>query len=167
MFNSKQNHKKKLTLEDCLNKMTEKDDLDELNKWFCPNCKTFVHSQATLSIWSVPDVLILHLKRFVERDGTFKKVSSFVEFPTTLDMMPFIVGPQRVETSQESGETDQKGQQIYKLYATINHSGILESGHYTANIFSEHQNKWYILFSFISDKKVRIFNELIIILCCH
>ena len=108
-----------------------------------PFPKTRIQTESVKILRNDGDVLILHLKRFVERDGTFKKVSSFVEFPTTLDMMPFIVGPQRVETSQESGETDQKGQQIYKLYATINHSGILESGHYTANIFSEHQNKWY------------------------
>ena len=49
-------------------------------------------------------------------------------------MTPYICGPQKLEDENEHQ---------YTLYATINHSGILDGGHYTANIYCDTLNNWY------------------------
>ena len=128
-------NEKKLDLEYCFKQLTLQDDLDKFNQWFCPTCKKFVRATASLSIWSVPDVLIIHLKRFVEREGIFKKLTTFVDIPINLNMTKFITGPQKLAEDEREHE--------YKLYAIINHLGILEGGHYTANIFNDKLNNWY------------------------
>ena len=49
---------------------------------YCPECKA--HRQATkqLSVWRLPEILIIHLKRFSFRNILFKdKISKLVDFP--------------------------------------------------------------------------------------
>ena len=53
-----------ILLERCLGMMLEEEVLEEDNSWYCNKCKQ--HKQATkkLDLWNLPDILILHLKRF-------------------------------------------------------------------------------------------------------
>jgi ubiquitin carboxyl-terminal hydrolase 4/11/15 len=54
----------RIHLEDCLKLMTEEETLGEDNTWYCSDCKDHKQASKTLALWSAPDVLILHLKRF-------------------------------------------------------------------------------------------------------
>lgn len=89
-----------IPLEECLEKFSEGEQLDEHNAWYCPRCKKHVCALKMIALWTVPDILIVHLKRFtfnhcrtsgnVVRD----KVEDKVVFPIErLDMRPYILGP--------------------------------------------------------------------------
>jgi ubiquitin carboxyl-terminal hydrolase 8 len=88
-----------IPLDDCLEKFTEGEQLDENNAWYCPNCKKHVCALKMLALWSVPDILIIHLKRFTyeqKRNGSVvrSKIEDRVVFPVDgLDMSPYLLGP--------------------------------------------------------------------------
>lgn len=87
-----------IPLDDCLEKFTEGEQLDENNAWYCVNCKKHVCALKMLALWSVPDILILHLKRFTyENKGggvVRSKMEDKVVFPIdSLDLRPYILGP--------------------------------------------------------------------------
>lgn len=55
--------KANLTLEECLKAFSESETLDENNPWFCPICQKNQCATKTLSVWRLPDFLIIYLKR--------------------------------------------------------------------------------------------------------
>ncbi|KAL8017201.1 putative peptidase C19, ubiquitin-specific peptidase, DUSP domain, Chromo-like domain superfamily [Plasmopara halstedii] len=114
-----------LTLFDCLSKFTEREQLGEADTWYCPKCKTHVRAFKKFDLYSLPKVLIFHLKRFRYAQNSFymhrDKISSLVDFPTeSLDLSAFVIGPGK----------DSKP--LYDLYAVSEHVGGLGGGHYTA-----------------------------------
>lgn len=87
-------------LKDCLEMFTVGEQLDEQNAWYCPSCKRHVCALKMIALWSVPDILILHLKRFTfdtcKRSGGVvrSKVEDTVKFPIEdLDLSDYILGP--------------------------------------------------------------------------
>ena len=61
------NHSRKqpdISLESCLSHFAREERLDDGNAWYCSNCKAHVNAIKSVQLWSVPDVLIVHLKRF-------------------------------------------------------------------------------------------------------
>lgn len=51
-----------LTLEECLRHYTEAETLTDA--WRCPHCQQYQPVVKTLDMWSLPDILIVHFKRF-------------------------------------------------------------------------------------------------------
>ena len=83
---------KTITLEQALYNFTAEEELGEDNEWFCPKCKEQRQAYKKLDIWSLPDVLILHLKRFNQGKYRRSKLECSVEFPMIgLDMTPYVV----------------------------------------------------------------------------
>ena len=76
---------------------------------------------------SLPNTMILHLKRF-EFDLELMrkvKVNDYVDFPHELDMKPYTkVGIENTEDTRPEGYYD------YNLKGVLIHSGTSESGHY-------------------------------------
>ena len=130
--------KSSIPLEDCLEKFTEGEQLDEDNAWYCPNCKKHVCALKMLALWSVPDILIIHLKRFTyeTRNGSVvrSKMEDTVLFPIDrLDMRPYLLGP-----------VDKDAPPLYNLFGVSEHSGMTaNSGHYTATVRNCKDCKWY------------------------
>ena len=59
---------------------------------YCPNCQK--HQQATkkFDLWSLPEVLIIHLKRFSYNRYWRDKIDTVIEFPLkNLDMTPYVI----------------------------------------------------------------------------
>ena len=86
---------------------------------YCPQCK--VHRQASkkLDLWRLPDILVVHLKRFSFNRGFRGKLDIFVDFPMTkLDLSKYVA--------------PEEGGHVYDLYAVSNHYGGMGGGHYTA-----------------------------------
>lgn len=52
------------TLDDCLDAFTAPEQLGGNNRWFCPGCQTQQRAIKSLDLWKVPDVLVVHFKRF-------------------------------------------------------------------------------------------------------
>ena len=57
-------------------------DLHGLLCRYCPKCKAHREATKQLSVWRLPEILIIHLKRFSFRNILFKdKITKLVEFP--------------------------------------------------------------------------------------
>lgn len=119
-----------MSLHTCLKCFSAPDKLERTSLWFCPRCKKRVRAIAKLDIWSVPDVLILHLKRFVVKDGIVKKVSAKIDYDCEIEMSQYVVGPQKNESLK------------YKLFAVIQHLGTMNAGHYISTIRSTDDEWW-------------------------
>jgi len=93
------------------------------------------HLQATkkFDLWRLPDILILHLKRFSYNHLWRDKISTFVDFPVEgLDIKHWVFNKEEKNT-------------VYDLFAVSNHFGGLGGGHYTAYAKNILDNKWYNL----------------------
>lgn len=118
-----------VTLDQCFDAFTRPERLDQHNKWYCSNCKEHVQAMKTMELWRLPNILIIHLKRF-EFKNIFRrdKLDTFVQFPLEgLDM-------NRHCDSRGNGDNFVVNEvpAIYDLFAVTNHYGRLGSGHYTA-----------------------------------
>lgn len=109
-----------VTLEKCLDLFTRKEELLKEDWVRCAKTKDFERSLKKLDIWTAPECLLIHLKRFGGDilGGPLDKIETLVTFPTRLDLTPWLRHP------PEQAE--------YELYAAVNHSGSLAFGHYTA-----------------------------------
>src|SRR5947207_5877603 len=109
--------------------------LIEDNKYSCESCGRHVDAVKQISIKSLPDNLIFHLKRFEYsiKQGTRIKVNDYFPFPKEIDLFPYTV--QAIE-NQESGQSKatQTTQLIYELVGVLVHTGTAESGHYYSYI---------------------------------
>ncbi|KAK9809499.1 hypothetical protein WJX73_004763 [Symbiochloris irregularis] len=106
------------SLLECLQMHFRAEQLYMEDGWDCPHCKVKVEAEKKLDLWTLPPVLIMHLKRFYSRDSEARKLTDHVNFPMCeLDLSTFVSQPQGVPP-------------VYDLYAVTNHH---ENGrHYTA-----------------------------------
>lgn len=98
---------KHISLEDCLDEFTKEEKLGEDDLWYCPQCKK--HQQATkkFDLWKVPDILVVHLKRFSNNRSLRDKIDALVEFPTGNLDLTSAIGERLVgKRLQEEGDTD-------------------------------------------------------------
>ena len=137
----KKKKKKKLQLEELLNNFKEIEKLSKDNQWYCPKCKQFQLADKKMELYSVNEVIIIHLKRFRNN----RKIDNFVEFPLEgLDLSNYL--PKKDEKT------------IYDLFAVANHVGGLHGGHYFAYGKNFIDGGWYEFndsnVSSIEEKKV-------------
>lgn len=120
-----------ITLEDCFAETAKGEILSEENAWYCNRCKELRRASKTLEIWTLPDILVIHLKRFSANRGFRDKIDVLVDFPTEGLDLSYRVG------LKEGKET------IYDLFAVDNHYGGLGGGHYTAFAQNFYDKQWY------------------------
>ncbi|KAG8990581.1 CSN-associated deubiquitinating enzyme Ubp12, partial [Tulasnella sp. 427] len=140
-----------VTLEDCLDEFVKEEKLGEQDPWYCPRCKK--HQQATkkFDIWKVPDILVVHLKRFSNSRMLRDKIDVLVDFPIEgLDLEgrveQKIVAHRLAEEGldvQSLGVGDPNEPLLYDLFAVDEHMGGLGGGHYRAYAKNTDDNKWY------------------------
>ncbi|KAF4079160.1 hypothetical protein AMELA_G00189890 [Ameiurus melas] len=128
-----QAQKKKATvaLRECIELFTTMETLGEHDPWYCPTCKK--HQQATkkFDLWSLPRILVVHLKRFSYNRCWRDKLDTVVDFPIRdLNMSEFVCDPKAEPY-------------IYDLVAVSNHYGGMGGGHYTAYAKNKADRKWY------------------------
>ena len=117
------------TLYEALDRFCAKEVLDEDNAWECGGCLKKVCAVKSLTIRKAPEILMLHLKRFETWTGG--KISSHVEFPSTLDLQHYL--------STRNANDEQHNHQFcrYALYGVLVHSGLSShGGHYFAFVNS-------------------------------
>ena len=130
------NEKPALNLHTCFDAFVKNEQLQETETWKCPRCKESKAPAKTFALWSCPDVLVLHLKRFQFVPGQYfvhrDKISDVVDFPVEgLDLGAYVLGPQFPEAPC-----------LYDLYAVSQHMGGLGGGHYTAVCKNPDNSKW-------------------------
>jgi hypothetical protein len=144
--------KKSISLDDCLDEFTREELLGEDDLWYCPRCKK--HQQATkqFHIWKVPDVLVVHLKRFSNSRLLRDKIDVMVDFPMDGLDLSSRVGEKLFgeEVRKELGTLEGTGleavaqeEAVYDLFAVDEHLGGLGGGHYRAHALNTDDNQWY------------------------
>jgi ubiquitin C-terminal hydrolase len=59
-------------LKDCFYNLSEEEELERGNEWFCSHCKDHKLAKKVIQIYKAPKILILHLKRFKNK-GAYRK----------------------------------------------------------------------------------------------
>eukprot|EP01105_Mastigella_eilhardi_P010953 TRINITY_DN252_c0_g1_i1.p1 TRINITY_DN252_c0_g1~~TRINITY_DN252_c0_g1_i1.p1 ORF type:complete len:1046 (+),score=230.04 TRINITY_DN252_c0_g1_i1:252-3140(+) len=121
----------RVTLNDCLKLFTTNEQLGPKDPWFCPMCKTHKQAYKKFDLWKLPEVLVIHLKRFCFNHAIHEKIGVDVQFPVRKLDLTGVVPPRDGPPS------------VYKLYAVSNHSGGLGGGHYTAKCVNAKEHRWY------------------------
>ncbi|KAF7850092.1 hypothetical protein BT93_L5877 [Corymbia citriodora subsp. variegata] len=130
-FTVKKTRQEAISLFSCLDAFLKEEPLGPDDMWYCPRCKE--HRQATkkLDLWKLPDILVVHLKRFSYSRYLKNKLDTFVNFPIhNLDLIKYV--------KSNDGQS-----YVYELYAISNHYGGLGGGHYTAYAKLIDENRWY------------------------
>lgn len=131
---NRRRNNKPIDLSECIYSFCEKETLSENDAWYCSKCKDFKCASKKIDLWSTPDLLIIHLKRFSYTRNWRDRINTLVKFPIKgLDMAPFLLS-----------EADKKDA-IYDLYAVSNHMGGMGGGHYTAYAKNLDNKQWYSL----------------------
>lgn len=121
-----------ISLEECFAETAKTETLSEENAWYCNRCKELRRADKTLEIWTLPDILVIHLKRFSGERYSRNKVDVLVDFPL-----------EGLDLSKRVGLQEEGKDCIYDLFAVDNHYGGLGGGHYTAMARNFFDGKWY------------------------
>ncbi|KAJ5905164.1 uncharacterized protein N7473_002080 [Penicillium subrubescens] len=129
-----QNKKRKLgrstatgtgTLLSCLESFIAVEDLQHHTEaaYHCEKCgNTPQRASKRLQINKLPSILCMQLKRYEHNQASSEKMDGHIDFPLTLNMLPFTVkkDKERVDTSKY----------MYDLSTVVVHQGSMDSGHY-------------------------------------
>ncbi|XP_020247698.1 ubiquitin carboxyl-terminal hydrolase 9-like [Asparagus officinalis] len=130
----KKTREEAITLFSCLDAFLKEEPLGPDDMWYCPGCKE--HRQATkkLDLWRLPEILVVHLKRFSYSRYMKNKLDTFVNFPVhDLDLSQYVK-----HNSDAARQTH-----VYELYAVSNHYGGLGGGHYSAYAKLIEEDSWF------------------------
>ncbi|KAF4012377.1 hypothetical protein G4228_004282 [Cervus hanglu yarkandensis] len=127
------------TLDECFQFYTKEEQLAQDDAWRCPHCQALQQGVVKLSLWTLPDILIIHLKRFCQVGERRNKLSTLVKFPLAgLDMAPH-VAQRSTSPKAMPGAWPPSWKQpaclptsypldfLYDLYAVCNHHGSLQA----------------------------------------
>ncbi|KAL1314093.1 hypothetical protein HN51_040837 [Arachis hypogaea] len=129
---SKKARTEPLSLYTCLEAFLREEPLVPEDMWYCPQCKERRQASKKLDLWRLPEVLVIHLKRFSYSRSMKHKLETFVNFPVhDFDLTNYVANK------------NNSRRQLYELYALTNHYGSMGSGHYTAHIKLLDENRWY------------------------
>lgn len=129
---TKKSRSEPLSLYTCLEAFLREEPLVPEDMWYCPQCKERRQASKKLDLWRLPEVLVIHLKRFSYSRSMKHKLETFVNFPIhDFDLTNYVANKSNSR------------QQLYELYALTNHYGGMGSGHYTAHIKLLDENRWY------------------------
>ncbi|EME84270.1 uncharacterized protein MYCFIDRAFT_214678 [Pseudocercospora fijiensis CIRAD86] len=127
-----QRKKHGVDLDDCFDVTRRREILSEGNEWYCNRCKEMRQAAKTLEIWTLPDILVVHLKRFGGNRSFRDKIDLLVDYPVEgLDMND--------KVGLKEGDKDY----TYDLFAVDLHFGGLGGGHYTAYVKNFFDGEWY------------------------
>ncbi|TKY48709.1 Ubiquitin carboxyl-terminal hydrolase 8 [Spatholobus suberectus] len=119
-----------VSLYKCLEAFLQEEPLGPEDMWYCPGCKKHRQASKKLDLWRLPEILVIHLKRFQYSRYLKNKLETYVDFPVdNLDLSAYI--------SHGNGESFH-----YTLYAVSNHYGSMGGGHYTAFVHRG-GDQWY------------------------
>jgi Ubiquitin carboxyl-terminal hydrolase len=129
-----------VTLEECLDAFAKEEKIPEA---YCSRCKEFRVQTKRMSLWRLPPIMIIHLKRFQFTQHMRRKLRDLVVFPIEgLDLsriMAPTAGSAQTASNNSPEEIKDSGrsEMLYDLYGVVHHQGALSGGHYVASLKSE------------------------------
>ncbi|XP_059809116.1 putative ubiquitin carboxyl-terminal hydrolase 50 isoform X2 [Hypanus sabinus] len=119
------------SIQDCFRLFFKEEVLSLRDRPYCSFCSQKQDQLECIQLLKAPDIIIIHLKRFESGDNGNRKLSSMVTFPLEdLDLTQYTTTPATQHPK-------------YQLYAVVNHTGTLESGHYTAFCKNPLTQNWH------------------------
>ena len=138
-----------VTLEECLDAFSKEEKIPEA---YCSKCKDFRVQTKRMSLWRLPPVMIIHLKRFQFTQTMRRKLRELVVFPVEgLDLSRIMATDSTGVVAQQNGGADSsieelkdtgRSEMLYDLYGVVHHQGALSGGHYVASLKSEIDGQW-------------------------
>jgi len=146
-----------ITLEECLDAFAREERIPEA---YCSKCKDFRVQTKRMSLWRLPPVVVIQLKRFQFTQHMRRKLRELVVFPVEgLDLSRIMAAEsenQKSEEAKKTGAEDVNGEEeedartkdtgrshmLYDLYGVVHHQGALSGGHYVASLKSELDGQW-------------------------
>ena len=120
----------KCSLRQCIESLLK----PECVQFKCPKCNREREFHKKLDIVKFPMILTIHLARFYEDGGIWRKKQNMVDF----EMTDFSIGTY----AQACGGKFNRYRD-YQLYGVCNHFGTMEGGHYTGYCYSQVYKQWY------------------------
>jgi ubiquitin C-terminal hydrolase len=121
-----------VTLMDCFDLNCEREFLHGENAWYNENLGKKQNVYKRLVYWSLPDVMILDIKRFEYSPDTFSYVKNQTAIRIPVENVDF----------SKYVEGYNKESYVYDLYGICNHHGDENFGHYTSTVKTA-SSKWY------------------------
>jgi ubiquitin C-terminal hydrolase len=122
---------------DCMDLYCKNEIMEGENAWYNEKTDQKEDVQKGIIFWSLPNVMIIDLKRFTNMN---RKIHKEISIPiNNADFSKYVKGYK-------------KSSYVYDLYGICNHEGSVLGGHYTAYVKNAN-NKWY-LFNDTSVKQV-------------
>lgn len=104
-----------LTLVECLEHYTKAETLSAEDAWRCPHCQKYLPVVKTLGLWSLPDILVVHFKRFRQQQlkgPQAAKLTTMVTFPINgFDMSPHMARAPNSEECVEGAVNEEGGEE--------------------------------------------------------
>jgi ubiquitin C-terminal hydrolase len=107
------------TLEDCFQKLYNKEILDNDNKWYCDKCNKKVSSNKEIYIDQISNYFIICLNRFIFDNNRISKNNNNIVFPNSIF-------------------------NNYELRGIIYHMGSINGGHYVCSLTRDGKN-WFLI----------------------
>eukprot|EP01031_Cornospumella_fuschlensis_P030802 gene30802-37214_t len=120
-----------LSIYDCLDKFTERETLPSTETVYCPECRQHLPPLKKMDVYSLPDVLILHLKRFTFNTlgggsgggGGFvyrEKINQVVNFPIKgLNLTSYVIGKEQIDGSGATAATKRRSDDEEEEYVHV------------------------------------------------
>ncbi|XP_063219975.1 ubiquitin carboxyl-terminal hydrolase 2-like isoform X2 [Bacillus rossius redtenbacheri] len=124
----------KVTVKQCLDLFTSEEIMDGKEKPECSVCKKNQKSTKKFLIKKFPQVLVLHLKRFLvnSENNQRAKLTTKVDYKV-----------QNLEMKEYSASSSSSSNCCYDLYAIVTHHGRVNSGHYVAYCQHPFSEQWH------------------------
>ena len=127
--------KNQLCLTDCLSNAINVSQLDADNCYECDKCARRNQALRKMTVWRLPPVLVICLKRFTtnyNRDQvSISKNNAKILIPQVLDMTPYL-------------SVNLNGANSYELIGLANHIGSPQGGHCFSYLKNTSSNKWFL-----------------------
>ena len=132
------------SFDDCFKETQIAENLDGENQWYHEGTDKKYDATKQIKIFKPPKILVLHIKRYgflKKKDENGKEIMDYnfpiknntlINFPFDLNITPYIYHKDCVLDKRDC---------LYELYATSNHKGNPQNGHFFANCKIE--DKWY------------------------
>jgi len=117
---------------DCLHNFFSPERISNVG-YNCTKCHEQERIVKVMSVYRLPRILIIHLKRFLYTRRRGRKISAPVDFPLSLSMREF------TKLSEHSSVSNA----MYRLYGISHHLGGLRGGHYTSDVQNMVSGIWY------------------------
>ena len=126
--------KPRIDINDCIKETLHENVFDIEHGYTCRKCNKNTSLSKYIEIFRVPDILVIHFKRFKLLDNNIKKKDeASITFPAhNLDFNALI--PKQTEGKSYK----------YNLFGIVHHNGCLSSGHYYAEVkYNFDGEKWF------------------------